>query len=84
MAEEEHKQKQLQEEEQRQEEQRQEEQRQEEQRQEEQWQEYTRQMEEIGRTFIADQIEALRKEAEQEWQDELLYRESLLKNNQLN
>ena len=74
MAEEEHKQKQLQEEEQRQEEQR----------QEEQWQEYTRQMEEIGRTFIADQIEALRKEAEQEWQDELLYRESLLKNNQLN
>ena len=27
-------------------------------------------MEELG-TFIADQIEALRKEAEQEWQEEL-------------
>ena len=38
------------------------------------WAEYVKDMEELGRTFIADQIEDLRREAEQEWQEELRYR----------
>ena len=33
--------------------------------------EYERQLEEIGRTFTQDLIDALRNEAEEEWQEEL-------------
>jgi len=37
--------------------------------------EYERQLEEIGRTFTQDLIDALRHEAEQEWQEELRERD---------
>lgn len=43
----------------------------------EQLAEYQRQMEESGRTYIQDTEEAMREEAEQEWQEELRYRESI-------